>query len=286
MVQCSRLRISYALHSQMRLKSRMISLYLQGLFELGYRGLGLSMVKQNHQKKAKIARAVSLSLLVMIVAAALLNSGPIRLGFAECQGGFTYLVEADSGGYYGLVGLPPNLSSQYANHTTRISVNGTYYPVNFTSYPAQSYRGLIYVTQYVINGVTFSYARTVVAVSGTVTLVSTNTNQISPTTMTIGTSVAKLTPITVTGWLDYVPYCIAAQQTTTTSASANGNSVSVPGFTGLTIILGLIMGISILVVRKCRKQESGRHLISGNALLYRACRRHLSVLSRCASSEV
>jgi hypothetical protein len=239
----------------------MISLYLEGLFELGYRGFGLSMVKHNHQKKAKIARAVSLSLLIGIVVTALLDGGLIHLGFAECQGGFTYFVEADSGGYYGLVGLPPNLSSQYTNHTTRISVNGTYYPANFTSYPAHSYRGLIYVTQYAINGVTFSYARTVVVVSGTVTLVSTNTNQISPTTMTIGTSLAKLTPITVTGWLDYVPYCITAQQTPTTSASAEGNSVSVPGFTVLTIVLGLMMGVSILVVRKRRKQESGRYLI-------------------------
>jgi hypothetical protein len=264
----------------------MVSVYLVDLFELGYRGLGLSMVKHNQQKKAKIARAAGLSLLILIVVIALLNSGPIRLGFAECQGGFTYLVEADSGGYYGLVGLPPNLSSQYTNHTTRISVNGTYYPANFTSYPAQSYRGLIYVTQYVLNGVTFSYARTVVAVSGTVTLVSTNTNQISPTTMTIGTSVAKLTPITVTGWLDYVPYCITAQQTTTTSASADGNSVPVPGFTDLTIILGLIIGISILVIRRCRRQGSGRRLISRNALLYRACRYHLSILSRCTSSEI
>jgi len=70
----------------------------------------------------------------------------------------------------------------------------------------------------------------------------------------------------VTGWLDYVPSCITAQQTTTTSVSADGNSVSVPGFTGLTIVLGLMMGMSILVIRKCRKQESGRHVISRNAL--------------------
>src|SRR5208283_444843 len=89
----SMLRISYALHSQMRLKSRMVSVYLVDLFELGYRGLGLSMVKHNQQEKAKIARAVSLSLLIVIVAIALLNSEPLRLGFAECQGGFTYLVE-------------------------------------------------------------------------------------------------------------------------------------------------------------------------------------------------
>jgi hypothetical protein len=208
------------------------------------------MIEHNHQKGAKIARAVSLSLLIVVVVIALLDSGPIHMAFAECQGGFTYLVETDSGGYYGLVGLPPDLSSQYINHTTRISVNGTYYPSNLTSHPAQNYRGLIYVTQYIINGVTFSYAQTVVAVSGTVTLVSTNTNQISPTTMTIGTSVAKLTPISVTGWLDYVPYCITAQQTTATSASAAGNSGSVPGFPVLSIILGLMMGTSILVVRK------------------------------------
>ncbi len=245
--------MSYALHSQARMKLRMVPLYLRDLFELGYRGLGLSMFEHNHQKGAKIARAVSLSLLIIVVGIALSDSGLIYLGSAECQGGFTYLVEVDTGGYYGLVGLPPNLSSQYTNHTTRISVNGTYYPSNLTNRPAQNYRGLIYVTQYVINGVTFSYAQTVVAMSGTVTLASTNTNQISPTTMMIRTSVAKLTLITVTGWLDYVPYCINAQQTTTTSASAEGNSGSVPGFPVLSIILGLMMGASVVVIRKRRK---------------------------------
>ena len=194
-----------------------------------------------------------MSLLIVTVIIASLNSGSVHMGSAECQGGLTYVVEADSGGYYGLVGLPSNLSSQYANHTARISVDGTYYSSSLISSPAQSYRGLIYVTQYVINGVTFSYAQTVVAVSGTVTLMLTNTNQISPTTMTIGTSVAKLTPITVTGWLDYMPYCITAQQTTSTSASAKGNSGSVPGFPVLSIILGLMMGASVVVIRKRRK---------------------------------
>jgi len=258
MVQCSRLRKPDTLHSQARVKLRMVRLYLVGLFELAYRSLGLSMIEHNHRKEAKIARTVSLSLLIAVLVIVLLDSGPIQLAVAECQGGVTYLVESDSGGYYGLVGLPPNLSSQYANHTARISVNGIYYPSNLTNRPARNYRGLIYVTRFVINGVTFSYAQTVVAVSGTVTLVSTNTNQISPTTMTIGTSVAKLTTITVNGWLDYVPYCITAQQTTTTSASKEGNSGSVPGFPVLSIILGLMMGTSILVIRKHRKQESER----------------------------
>jgi len=246
--------MSDASRSHLRLKLRMVPLYLRDLRELCYPGRRLPMIKHDHndQKRATIGRAVSLSLLIVVVVIGSLDSG-IHLGFAECQGGFTYLVEADSGGYYGLVGLPTNLNSQYANHTTRILVNGTYYPSNLTSPPAQNYRGLIYVTQYVINGVTFSYARTVVAVSGTVTLVSTNTNQISPTTITIGTSVAKLTPIIVTGWLDYVPYCITAEQMTTTSTSAEGNSVSVPGFPILSLILGLLIGVSILVLARKRK---------------------------------
>jgi len=34
----------HALHSQMRLKPRMLPLYLGDLFELGYRGLGLNTV--------------------------------------------------------------------------------------------------------------------------------------------------------------------------------------------------------------------------------------------------
>ncbi len=217
------------------------------------------MIKHNHQKDAKIARAVSLSLLMVVVVISLFNIGPVHFGFAECQNGL-YFVETDSGGYYGLVGLPQNLSSQYTNHTTRISVIGTYYPSNLTRLPTSrpELRGSIYVTQYIINGVTFSYAQTVAVVSGTVTIVSTNTNQISPITMTIGTSVAKLTPINVTGWLDYTQSCVVAQQVTTASASAEGNSGSVPGFSVLSIILGLIMGISILVIRKRRKQESGR----------------------------
>src|SRR5208283_1997676 len=129
------------------------------------------MIKHNQQKDAKTALAVSWSLLMVVVVIALFNMGPVHFGFAECQSVFSYFVESDSGGYYGLVGLPANLSSQYTNHTARISVNGTYYQSNLTDYlrPDQNYRGSIYVTQYIINGVTFSYAQTVMVVSGTVT---------------------------------------------------------------------------------------------------------------------
>lgn len=61
--------------------------------------------------------------------------------------GLSYLIEAeaDNGDHYALLGLPSALRTQYANHTTRISVNGTYYPSNPTQYlhPDPNFRGVI-----------------------------------------------------------------------------------------------------------------------------------------------
>jgi len=206
---------------------------------------------------ANLARLCAALLIVAVFATS--ATGVIHNGFAVCQGGFTYLVEADSGGYYVLVGLPSDLRSQYANHTTRISVSGTYYPSNPNQYlyPNPNLHGLIYVTQYVINGVTFSSAQTVVMVSGTVTKTSTYTNQISATTMTAVTGVVTLSPIRVSGWLDYTPeYCITTLLTTASSGSSLGN-IKILGFTALPVILGLMIGLSILGIRRySRKRES------------------------------
>ena len=81
------------------------------------------MIKHNHQKGAKITWAVSLSLLMVVVVIALFSIGSSPFGFAQCQSGL-YFVETDSGGYYGLVGLPRKFEfTRYTDHTTRISVN-------------------------------------------------------------------------------------------------------------------------------------------------------------------
>jgi len=175
-------------------------------------------------------------------------------GFEECQGSFVYLIETDSGGYYGLVGLPSSLRSQYANHTTRISVDGTFFPTNPSEYlhPDPHYRGLIYVTQYVINGLTISSQQTGVLISGTVTSTSTNTNRIQFTTVTTGTSAASLAPISVSGWLDYTnTFCVTPLLATPTLGSAGtGLTTPIPGFSTLAILLGLLLGVIFLGIRR------------------------------------
>jgi hypothetical protein len=178
-------------------------------------------------------------------------------GLEQCQGSFVYLIEADSGGYYGLVGLPTDLRSQYANHTTRISVDGTFYPTNPSEYlhPDPRYRGLIYVTQYVINGVTISLEQTGVLVSGTLTTTSTNTNRIAFTTVNIGTSAATLAQVSESGWLDYTnAFCVTPLLATPTLGSAGtGLTTPIPGFTTLSILLGLLLGLTLLGIRKTRE---------------------------------
>lgn len=175
-----------------------------------------------------------------------------------------YLIEADSGGYYGLVGLASDLRSQYANHTTRITVDGTFYPTNPSEYlhPDPHYRGLIYVTQYVINGVTISLQQTGVLVSGTVTNTSTNTNRIASTTVTIGTSAATLAPISVSGWLDYTnTFCVTPLLATPTLGSAGtGLTTPIPGFTTLSILLGLLLGITFLGVKTTVERRRGERI--------------------------
>jgi hypothetical protein len=183
----------------------------------------------------------------MIVAAiagavsAPLSGGEVPAEFASCTGGgFIYFIEADSGGYYAIVGLPSSLRSEYENHTVRIVVSGTYYPSNPSQYPRadSDFHGLIYVTAYVLNGVT-----------------STITNQISPTTMTVGTGLATLTPIRISGLLDYSTEYCAATLVTPSGSNSGAPGLAIPGFTPLSIILGFMMGMAILMIWKTRSKS-------------------------------
>jgi hypothetical protein len=198
----------------------------------------------------------------MVVAfLAVIGTGTLNVGLASCQGGLTYLLEADSGGNYALVGIPSGLRSEYANHTTRISVNGTYSPSNLAqlTHPDPNFRGVIYVNQYIINGETFNFAETVVMVSGTVTRTSTNTKQIGPTTMTVVTELVTLTPISLSGVLDYEEYCVTPLLTTPSSTSLAGNFTQpIPGFTALSILVGFILGISILGLLRNVENKNSR----------------------------
>jgi hypothetical protein len=188
---------------------------------------------------------------VLFVILLSLQLGSAQSALPECQGGFTYLVEADTGGYYALVGLPSSLRSEYGNHTARISVNGTYYPSNPSEYlhPDPNFRGLIYVSQYVI-------------VSGTSTATFTNSNQISPTTITMATAQITLAPIGVAGRLDYSNgYCVTPVLTATSTGSTGGNPTQpIPGFTTLSIILGLVIGVSIVALAKPRRGRTGSEM--------------------------
>ncbi len=186
-----------------------------------------------------LARILTTIMIVAAIAAAVsapLNGGEVPAEFTSCaDGGFIYLVEADSGGYYALVGLPSSLRSEYENHTVRITVNGTYYQSNPSQYPRAdaNFHGLIYVTQYVLNGVT-----------------STITNQISPTTMTVGTGLATLTPIRASGLLDYSTEYCAATLVITSGSNSGTPGLAIPGFTPLSIILGFMIGMAILMIWK------------------------------------
>lgn len=173
----------------------------------------------------------------------------------QCHGGFNYVIESTNGSYYVLVGLPSSLKTQYANHTAQISVEGTYLPSSSNQTP--NLRGVIYVSQYVINSTTYTYAETVVMISGTITSTSTNTRQISQTTFTGITGTVTLTAITVTGLLDYaVGYCINPQLTTTSPTPTEVNSApALSGFPVLAIILGLLTGLSIMLINKGRVRD-------------------------------
>lgn len=187
-----------------------------------------------------------LPLVLLVVSLLYLQTGPMRAAVAKCQGGSTYLVEADSGGFYALVGLPSSLRYQYENHTARISVNGTYYPASPSEYlhPDPNFRGVIYVTQYAI-------------LSASSTTTFTNSRPISQTTITVATGKITLTPIGVTGILDYTnQYCVTPLFATATTSSTEGNSGQpISGFTIPSIILGFIIGILLL-----RHNRSRAHL--------------------------
>jgi hypothetical protein len=197
--------------------------------------------------------------LLIIAAVTSLAAGEPNIAPAECQGALTYLVEANSGGYYVLIGLAPSLNLLYGNHTMRISVNGTYSPQYPGSYPRSEmgFRGVIYVQTYVINETTFTFAQTAVVISGTLTTTITYTTQISPTTMTGATGVITLSPISVSGLLDYVQeYCVTTPASTTSSSSIEGDlSPAVPGFTPLAVVLGIALGASFIVTRRLRSKD-------------------------------
>ena len=168
----------------------------------------------------------------------------------QCQEGFNYVIEINNGGYYVLVGLPSSLKSQYTNHTAQISVEGTYYPGYLNQDP--NYRGLVYVSQYVINESTYTFAQTIIMVSGTLTSTSTNTRQIMPTTITGVTGTVTLSSITLTGLLDYAEgFCVTPLLTTTSVSSTEGSSSpTISGFPSLAIILGLSIGLSVVLINR------------------------------------
>ena len=107
-------------------------------------------------------------------------------------------------------------------------------------------------SRYIINGSTYTFAQTIVMVSGTITSTSTNTEQISPTTLNGVTSVVTLTPISLTGLLDYTEgYCVTPLLTTTSLSSTGGSSgLTMSGFPILAIILGLLVGSSIVLIKR------------------------------------
>ena len=222
------------------------------------------MKHRNQRTSARIdnRKRASASLLLVVSLTVLLAAETFQFGVLGCESGYAYFLEAESGGVYALVGLPSSLRSQFGNHTTRISVNGTYYLSNPASFihPNPNYRGLIYVTQYSINGSEFTFAQTVVMVSGTVTSTLTITSQVSPTTITQGTITQTLVPITVAGLLDYSQeYCITTLASTSSSTRETGNSnLTIPGFTSDAVILGLLAGIAILAYERKRAMSSAR----------------------------
>jgi hypothetical protein len=158
-----------------------------------------------------------------------------------------YVLQANDGGLYGIVGIPFNF--QLNNHTGA-TISGTLVP----STPNEirilpAFRGDIYATQWLINGITKSFAQTYTIRQGTQTTVTTLTNQVvSPTTIsrtahtysatieeasTTTTRVAVvgqqttvvLAPVTVTGYLDYLSeFCFNPRHSS--SATSNAAAVS------------------------------------------------------------
>jgi hypothetical protein len=160
-----------------------------------------------------------------------------------------YLLEGNDGGLYGIVGIPFNL--QVSNHTSA-TISGTLVP----STPGEvaivpAFRGDIFATQWLINGITGSFAQTYTIREATQTTVTTLTNQVvSPTTIsrtahtysaTIELSSTTTTrifvvgqqttivlaPVTVTGYLDYhSEFCLSPRPSS--SATSSAAAVSTP----------------------------------------------------------
>jgi hypothetical protein len=187
-----------------------------------------------------------------------------------------YVLEANDGGLYGVVGIPFNF--QVSNHTIA-TISGTLIP----SSPAEvrilpSFRGDIYATQWIVSGATYNFARTYTFRNGTETLTTTQTSQlISPTTIartgrTILVPIANgtvtttrsvvigmqttvtISAVTVSGYLDYFRnFCIATRQLTSTAQStltstAESSNLTLLITNNLTLLITVIAVVAVAVV--------------------------------------
>jgi hypothetical protein len=191
-----------------------------------------------------------------------------------------YVLEGNDNGLYGIVGIPFNL--QVSNHTTA-TISGTLVPSTpdeIRSLPA--FRGDIYATQWLLNGISYSFARTYTIRQGTQTTVTTLTNQvISPTTISRTAHTYSVTleqasttttrvvvvglqttvviaPVTVTGYLDYLSeFCISPRQSSATSIAAVVSTAASEQLISTTqpnslllwaLLIAVVVAIGILLV--------------------------------------
>jgi len=183
-----------------------------------------------------------------------------------------YVLEGNDGGLYGIVGIPFNL--QVSNHTSA-TISGTLVP----STPGEvaivpAFRGDIYATQWVISGVSYSFAQTYTIREGTQTTVTTLTNQVvSPTTIsrtahTYSVTIALssttttrvvvvgqqttivLAPITVTGYLDYLSeFCINPRQLSSAAVSTASSEQLVSTTQPNSLLLwALLIAVVVVIV--------------------------------------
>ena len=186
-----------------------------------------------------------------------------------------YVLEGNDGGIYGIVGIPFDL--QVSNHTSA-TISGTLVP----STPGEvavlpAFRGDIYATQWVISGVSYSFAQTYTLRVGTQTTVTTMTSQVvSPTTIfrtahtysatiqeasTTTTRVVVvgeqttvvLPPVTVTGYLDYLSeFCLypghASNTTSSVAVVSTATSEPLVSTTQSNSLLLWVLVIAVVVV--------------------------------------
>jgi hypothetical protein len=160
-----------------------------------------------------------------------------------------YVLEGNDGGLYAIVGIPSNL--QVGNHTTA-TISGTLVP----STPAQTrispaFRGDIFATQWLINGITYSFAQTYTIGEGTQTTVTTLTNQVvSPTTIS---KTVVLAPVTVTGYLDYLSEsCFAPGQSSSATSTIQSNSLLLWALL-IVVVVAIALIAVVLLVRRQRR---------------------------------